>query len=79
MKPFTLTGNGFTMQLTGGLSGTYTYTGPFSAHGGEIHTISLPDGIRKPGTMTGGGVGCAGRKCKSGTEFYTLTPIDPCN
>ena len=79
MKPFTLTGGGFTMNLTGGLSGTYTYTGPFNAHGGESYTISLPDGIGKPGTMTGGGVGCAGGECKGGTEHYTLTPIEPCN
>ncbi len=78
MKPFTLTGGGFTMQVSGGLSGTYTYTGPFNAHGGESYTISLPDGIGKPGTMTGGGVGCAGGKCKGGTEHYTLTPIEPC-
>ncbi|MCM3870721.1 MAG: hypothetical protein ND895_08515, partial [Pyrinomonadaceae bacterium] len=79
MKPFTLTGGGFTMQVSGGLSGTYTYTGPFNAHGGESYTISLPDGLGKPGTMTGGGVGCAGGKCKGGTEHYTLTPIPPCN
>ena len=79
MKPFTLTGGGFTMKVSGGLSGTYSYTGPFNAHGGDSYTISLPDGLGKPGTMSGGGVGCAGGRCKGDTEFYTLTPIPPCN
>lgn len=78
MQPFTLTGGGFTMQMSGGLSGTYTYTGPYGAHGGDSYTISLPDGVGKPGTMTGGGVGCVNDGgCKDGTEFYTLTPLDP--
>ena len=57
MKPFKLTGGGITMELSGGLSGTYTYTGPFNAQGSGTYTISLPDGIGKPGTMTGGGAG----------------------
>ena len=79
MKPFQLTGGGFTMQLSGGLSGTYTYTGPFNAHGTGTYTISLPDGLGKPGTMTGGGAGSAGGYTNTGTEKYTLTPIAPCN
>ena len=78
MKPFTLTGNGFTMNLSGGLSGTYTYTGPFNAHGTGPYTISLPNGVGKPGTMTGGGAGSAGGYTNTGTEKYTLTPIEPC-
>jgi hypothetical protein len=81
MKPFALTGGGFTMQLSGGLSGTYTYTGPFNAQGTGTYTISLPDGPGKPGTMTGGGAGqVTGDKVYtgSGTEKYTLTPIEPC-
>jgi hypothetical protein len=78
MKPFTLTGGGFTMQLSGGLSGTYTYTGPFNAHGTGTYTISLPDGVGKPGSMTGGGAGSAAGYTGSGTEKYTLTPIAPC-
>ena len=57
MKPFTLTtGGGFTMQFSGGLSGTFDYSGPFNAHGTGTYTISLPDGPGKPGTMTVGGV-----------------------
>ena len=82
MKPFTLTGGGFTMKLSGGLSGTYTYTGPFNAQGSGTYTISLPDGLGKPGTMTGGGAGqITGDRVYtgSGTEKYTLTPIAPCN
>jgi hypothetical protein len=81
MKPFTLTGGGITMQVSGGLSGTYTYTGPFNAQGTGTYTISLPDGPGKPGTMTGGGAGqVTGDKVYtgSGTEKYTLTPIEPC-
>jgi hypothetical protein len=78
MKPFELTGGGFTMQVSGGLSGTYNYTGPFNAHGTGTYTISLPDGIGKPGTMTGGGAGSAGGYTNTGTEKYTLTPVETC-
>jgi hypothetical protein len=81
MKPFTLTGGGFTMKLSGGLSGTYSYTGPFNANGTGTYTISLPDGIGKPGTMIGGGAGeITGDRVYTGkgTERYTLTPIEPC-
>jgi hypothetical protein len=81
MKPFTLTGGGFTMKHSGGLSGTVTYTGPFSGNGGGTYTISLPDGVGKPGTMTVGGSGTiTGDKVYtgSGTAKYTLTPIEPC-
>jgi hypothetical protein len=78
MKPFTLTGGGFTMQVSGGLSGTYSYTGPFNAHGTGTYTISLPEGLGKAGKMTGGGAGSAGGYTNTGTEKYTLTPIAPC-
>src|SRR5688500_1710453 len=78
MKPFQLTGGGITMELSGGLSGTYSYTGPFNSHGTGTYTISLPDGLGKPGSMTGGGEGSAGGFTNTGTEKYTLTPIAPC-
>ncbi len=79
MKPFTLTGGGITLQASGGLSGTYTYTGVFNAQGTGTYTISLPQGLGKPGTMTGGGAGSAEGYTNTGTEKYTLTPMEPCN
>lgn len=78
MKPFALTSPILTLNYTGGLSGTYSYSGgPFGASGHGSYTISLPDGLGKPGTMTGHVEGVAGGATGSGTEFYTLTPIDP--
>jgi hypothetical protein len=79
MEPFTLTGGGFKNQFSGGLSGTYSYTGPFNTHGSGTYTISLPDGMDKPGTMTGTGEGSAEGAIASGTEKYTLTPLPPCS
>lgn len=79
MKPFTLTGGGFKNEFSGGLSGTYRYSGPFNTSGSGTYTISLPDGFDKPGTMTGQGEGSAEGYAGSGTEKYTLTPIPPCN
>jgi hypothetical protein len=79
LQPFTLTGGGFSMQLSGGLSGTYTYSGPYGASGSGTYTISLPGGLDKPGTMTGQGPGKIMGKSGSGTEKYTLTPIAPCS
>jgi hypothetical protein len=80
MKPFTLTGGGLTVNFSGGLSGTYNYTGPYGAHGsGDTYSISLPEGPGKPGTMTGGGVGSAGGHSATDTESYKLSPIEPCS
>ncbi len=80
MGPFTLTGGGFALKFSGGLSGTYTYSGgPFGASGSGSYTISLPNGLGQPGTMTGGGSGCVetelGTFCNSGTEKYSLSPL----
>jgi hypothetical protein len=78
MKPFALTSAILTVNFSGGLVGTYSYSGgPFGAAGGDSYTISLPDGLGKPGTMTGGGEGVAGGYTSGGTEFYTLSPVDP--
>jgi len=80
MKPFKLTGSyGISMNLSGGLSGTYTYSGQFQTHGSGTYTITLPDGPGKPGKMVGTGPGSAMGHSGSGTENYTLTPIPPCN
>ena len=83
MQPFTLTGGGFTNKFSGGMSGTYNFTGPFQSEGSGTYTISLPEGLDKPGTMTGEGSGSVtveGRTfTRSGTEKYTLTPIAPCS
>jgi hypothetical protein len=82
LQPFTLTGGGFRNEFSGGLAGTYSYSGPFNAKGTGTYTISLPDGLDKPGTMTGQGEGAiTGDKVYtgSGVEKYTLTPIEPCS
>ncbi len=79
MKPFTLTGGGFKNEFSGGLSGTYSYSGPFNSKGTGTYSISLPEGLDKPGTMTGTGDGSAEGYSASGTEKYTLTPIEPCS
>ena len=80
LQPFTLTGGGFTNQFSGGLAGTYKFTGPFQSQGSGTYTISLPEGLDKPGTMTGQGSGSVlGKYTGTGTEQYTLTPIEPCS
>ena len=79
LQPFKLTGGGFTMQLSGGMAGTYSYSGPYAASGTGTYTITLPEGLDKPGTMTGTGDGSAAGYTGSGTEKYTLTPIPPCS
>jgi len=79
LQPFTLTGGGFSNKFSGGMAGTYNYTGPFDAKGSGTYTISLPEGLDKPGTMTGTGDGSVtGGYSGSGTEHYTLTPLSPC-
>ena len=82
MQPFVLTGI-LTMNFTGGLSGSYEYSGgPFNAAGSGTYEISLPNGPGQAGTMTGTGEGSVdtplGQFSNSGTEQYTLTPIPPC-
>ncbi len=74
MEPFTLTGEIGSMQLSGGLSGTYVFDGMFSSHYEGTYEISIPDGSGKPGTMVGTGSGSIAGQAGSGTENYTLTP-----
>lgn len=82
MKPFQMSGGGFTASFSGGLSGTYSYTGPFDATGGGTYTISLPNGPLQAGSMVGEGSGSVttplGVFSNSGTENYTLSPITGC-
>lgn len=77
--PFTLTSGVGTMQLSGGLSGTYEFSGIFDSHYTGAYEITLPDGPGQPGTMTGFGSGTVAGQAGSGTENYTLTPIEPCS
>ena len=80
LQPFTLTGGGFRNEFSGGFAGTYRFTGPFQSEGSGTYTISLPEGLDKPGTMTGQGSGSVlGQFTGTGTEKYTLTPIAPCS
>jgi len=78
MKPFTLSGSCCTLRFSGGMTGTYSYSGIMGAHGTGTYVISLPGGPNKPGTMIGAGDGVAGGASGSGTEKYTLTPLGPC-
>jgi hypothetical protein len=75
LSPFNLSGGGISVDFSGGLSGTYTYSGIFSAAGGGEYLITLPNGPGQPGTMVGGGEGTAEGREGSGTENYALTPI----
>lgn len=81
-KPFTLTGGGFTMEVSGGLSGTYSYSGPYNAKGTGTYDISFPNGRENAGEMVGRGDGTIkGDKVYkgSGTENYSLMTVDgPC-
>jgi hypothetical protein len=79
MQPFQLEGGGFVVAFTGGLTGTYSMTGPFDSEGSGTYEISLPNGPLEAGTMTGQGEGSVlGQYTGSGTEHYTLTPITGC-
>jgi len=82
-KPFTLTGGGITMKLSGGPAGTYEYTGPFGAKGTGTYEMSFPYGTGKNGEMVGQGVGSVEGRGKrysaSGVEKYSLMTVDePC-
>ena len=82
-KPFTLTGGGFTMKLSGGVKGTYDYTGPFNAKGTGTYEMNFPNGMGKSGEMKGRGDGTiqgGGKEYKgSGVETYSLSAVEgPC-
>ena len=74
--PFTLSGGGIDVEFSGGLTGTYSYSGVYEAAGNGEYMITLPDGPGQAGTMDGGGEGTVvSGAAGSGTEHYTLTPI----
>ena len=74
MEPFTLTSSIGTMELSGGLSGTYLFTGQFNSRFEGTYVITLPDGPGAAGTMVGGGGGTVAGQYGSGSESYVLTP-----
>ena len=74
-EPFTLSGGGIDVEFSGGLTGTYSYSGISAAVGDGEYMITLPDGPGQAGTMDGGGQGPVVTATGSGTEHYTLTPI----
>ena len=75
MQPFTLTGAIGSMQLSGGLAGTYVFDGMFASHYEGTYQVTLPDGPSKPGTMVGAGSGTVAGQAGSGSETYALTPV----
>ena len=78
MKPFTLTGDIITQKFSGGLSGTYTFTGAmYNLHGSGTYTIALPYGAGKGGHMTSKTTGFALGNKGSATGEFTLLPLDP--
>ncbi len=76
MQPFTLSSGIGTMQLSGGLSGTYEFNGMFDSHYTGTYTISLPPGPDLPGSMIGAGAGSIAGQAGSGSENYVLTPAE---
>ena len=78
MQPFTLSTGIGTMQLSGGLSGTYEFNGVFASHYTGTYQITLPPGPGLPGSMIGAGGGSIAGQAGSGTENYVLTPAERC-
>jgi hypothetical protein len=79
MAPFTLTSPGVGVaEFAGGLSGTYSATGVFNFSYAGTYQIVLTDGLGSPGTMSGTSSGQIAGQAGSGTENYTLTPLESC-
>jgi hypothetical protein len=76
-KPFTLSSGVGTLEASGGLNGTYTFSGDFEASYSGTYRITFPDGPRRPGKMVGQGAGSVAGQPGSGTSHYTLTPVGP--
>ncbi len=52
-----VSGGGIDVEFSGGLTGTYSYSGVYEAAGNGEYMITLPDGPGQAGTMDGGGEG----------------------
>lgn len=78
MQPFELSSGIGSMQLSGGLSGTYEFNGMFNSHYTGTYEITLPPSPGLPGSMIGTGSGSVADQAGSGSENYVLTPADPC-
>jgi hypothetical protein len=76
--PFSFTTDIGTMQLSGGLTGTYEASGDFGFSYSGAYAFDFPDGPDQPGTLVGGGGGVIAGTPGSGQEFYTVTPVDTC-
>ena len=76
-KPFTLSSDIGTLEASGGLNGTYTFSGDFVSAYSGTYRITFPDGPRRPGKMIGKGSGSVAGQAGSGAEHYTLTPVGP--
>ena len=76
-KPFTLSSGIGTLEASGGLNGTYTFSGDFVSSYSGTYRITFPDGPRNRGKMVGKGSGSVAGQAGSGTEHYTLTPVGP--
>ena len=61
----------FKFTPTDAMKGTYTYSGPFNAHG------SGPYEIHDDGTMLVDGTGCIMGKCATYSHNWKATKIDP--
>jgi hypothetical protein len=76
-KPFTLSSDVGTLEASGGLNGTYTFSGDFVSSYSGTYRITFPDGPRNRGKMVGQGSGSVAGQAGSGAEHYTLTPVGP--
>jgi hypothetical protein len=76
-KPFTLSSGIGTLEASGGLNGTYTFSGDFVSSYSGTYRITFPDGPRNRGKMVGKGSGSVAGQAGSGAEHYTLTPVGP--
>ena len=78
MAPFSLDGTIGIAKFSGGLTGTYVVTGIFDIHYEGTYVITLPNGPGQPGSMVATSSGTISGVAGSGSETYTLTPLQAC-